>query len=97
MEIKRDHIFINQGDTLISDIAFNFKSGNVFIPGEKDTVLFLISKNKKIIKTIEITDDLKIKCPTEDLQIGSYKWSVRVLANGIHDTPLSGTLVVRGV
>ena len=36
MEIKRDHIFIRQGDTIISEISFNFKSGNTFIPGEKD-------------------------------------------------------------
>lgn len=98
MEIKRDHIFINQGDTIISDITFNFKSGNIFIPSEKDVVLFMVLKDSKMIKSVEVKSDLKIKCPTDDLEIGSYTWVVKVITNNdIQDTPLSGTLVVRGV
>ncbi|WP_333671717.1 hypothetical protein [Holdemanella porci] len=96
MEIKRDHIFIRQGDTIISEISFNFKSGNTFIPGEKDQCLFVIMKNSKMVKCVEIKDDLKIRCPTDDLEVGTYSWAIRVMANGIHDTPLSGTLIVRG-
>ena len=46
--------------------------------------------------TKEIKDDLKIRCPTDDLEVGTYSWAIRVMANGIHDTPLSGTLIVRG-
>ena len=53
-------------------------------------------KNSKMVKCVEIKDDLKIRCPTDDLEVGTYSWAIRVMANGIHDTPLSGTLIVRG-
>lgn len=95
MEIKRDHIFINQGDTIITDVSFNFKSGNTFIPGNNDNVQFVIMNNSRVIECVDIKEDLKIKCPSDALTEGVYKWMITVETNEIHDTPLSGTLVVR--
>lgn len=97
MEIKNKQITINKGDTIITDVSFNFKSGNTFIPGNNDKVQFVIMNNSSVIECVDIKDDLKIKCPSDALTEGAYKWMITVETNGIHDTPLSGTLVVRSV
>jgi hypothetical protein len=97
MEIKNKQITINKGDTIITDVSFNFKSGNTFIPGNNDKVQFVIMKNSNVIECVDIKEDLKIKCPSDDLVEGIYTWMITVETNGIHDTPLSGTLVVRSI
>jgi hypothetical protein len=97
MEIKNKQITINKGDTIITDVSFNFKSGNTFIPGNNDKVQFVIMKHSNVIECVDIKEDLKIKCPSDDLVEGIYTWMITVETNGIHDTPLSGTLVVRSI
>ena len=97
MEIKNKQITINKGDTIITDVSFNFKSGNTFIPGNNDKVQFVIMNNSNVIECVDIKEDLKIKCPSDDLVEGIYKWMITVEINGIHDTPLSGILVVRSI
>lgn len=97
MEIKNKQITINKGDTIITDVSFNFKSGNTFIPGNNDRVQFVIMKNSNVIECVDIKEDLKIKCPSDSLVEGIYRWMITVETNGIHDTPLSGTLVVRSI
>lgn len=97
MEIKNKQITINKGDTIITDVSFNFKSGNTFIPGNNDKVQFVIMKNLNVIECVDIKENLKIKCPSDSLEEGIYRWMITVETNGIHDTPLSGTLVVRSV
>lgn len=47
MEIKRDHIFINQGDTIYTDILIKYKNGQVFVPGKDDSLEFIIYKDGK--------------------------------------------------
>lgn len=97
MEIKNKQITINKGDTIITDVSFNFKSGNTFIPGNNDKVQFAIMNNSRIIECVDIKEDLRIKCPSDSLVEGIYRWMITVETNGIHDTPLSGTLVVRSI
>lgn len=97
MEIKNKQITINKGDTIITDVSIDFKSGNTFIPGNNDKVQFVIMNNSNVIECVDIKEDLKIKCPSDSLVEGIYKWMITVETNGIHDTPLSGTLVVRSI
>lgn len=97
MEIKNKQITINKGDTIITDVSINFKSGNTFIPGNNDKVQFVIMNNSNVIECVDIKEDLKIKCPSDSLVEGIYKWIITVETNGIHDTPLSGILVVRSI
>lgn len=96
MEIKRDHIFINQGDTIYTDILIKYKNGQVFIPGKDDSLEFIIHKDSKELIKIPIDESLKLICQTDNLAIGVYNWMVRVDVNGIKETPLKGILQVKG-
>ena len=96
MEIKRDHIFINQGDTIYTDILIKYKNGQVFVPGKDDSLEFIIHKDSKELIKIPIDESLKVICQTDNLDIGVYNWMVRVDVNGIKETPLKGILQVKG-
>lgn len=96
MEIKRDHIFINQGDTIYTDILIKYKNGKIFIPDKNATLEFIIYKDGKDIIKVPIDDSLKVICQTDDLSVGVYSWMVRIDVNGIKETPLKGILKVKG-
>lgn len=72
MEIKRDHIFINQGDTIYTDILIKYKNGQVFVPGKDDTLEFIIHKDSKELIKIPIDESLKVICQTDELSVGVY-------------------------
>ena len=67
MEIKRDHIFINQGDTIYTDILIKYKNGQVFVPGKDDSLEFIIHKDSKELIKIPIDESLKVICQTDEL------------------------------
>ena len=90
MEIKRDHIFINKGDTIYTDILIKYKNGQVFVPGKDDSLEFIIYKDGKELIKIPIDESLKVICQTV------YNWMVRIDVNGIKETPLKGILQVKG-
>lgn len=96
MEIKRDYIFINQGDTIYTDILIKYKSGQVFVPSKDDSLDFIIYKDGKELIKIPIDESLKVICQTDELSVGVYNWMVHVDANGIKETPLKGILQVKG-
>lgn len=96
MEIKRDHIFINQGDTIYTDILIKYKNGQLFVPGKDDSLEFIIHKDSKELIKIPIDESLKVICQTDELSVGVYNWMVRVDVNGIKETPLKGILQVKG-
>lgn len=96
MEIKRDHIFINQGDTIYTDILIKYKNGQVFVPGKDDTLEFIIHKDSKELIKIPIDESLKVVCQTDNLSVGVYNWMVHIDVNGIKETPLKGILQVKG-
>lgn len=96
MEIKRDHIFINQGDTIYTDILIKYKNGQLFVPGKDDYLEFIIHKDSKELIKIPIDESLKVICQTDELSAGVYNWMVRVDVNGIKETPLKGILQVKG-
>ena len=70
MEIKRDHIFINQGDTIYTDILIKYKNGQVFVPGKDDSLEFIIYKGGKELIKIPIDESLKVICQTDNLSVG---------------------------
>lgn len=96
MEIKRDHIFINQGDTIYTDILIKYKNGKIFIPSKDDTLEFIIYKDGKELIKIPIDESLKVICQTDNLYAGVYNWMVHIDVNGIKETPLKGILQVKG-
>lgn len=96
MEIKRDHIFINQGDTICTDILIKYKNGQLFVPGKDNSLEFIIYKDGKELIKIPIDESLKVICQTDNLSVGVYNWMVHVDVNGIKETPLKGILQVKG-
>ena len=96
MEIKRDHIFINQGDTIYTDILIKYKNGKIFIPGKDDTLEFIIYKDGEELIKIPIDESLKVICQTDNLSTGVYNWMVHIDVNGIKETPLKGVHQVKG-
>lgn len=96
MEIKRDHIFINQGDTIYTDILIKYKNGKAFIPSKDDTLEFIIYKDGKELIKIPVDESLKVVCQTDNLSAGVYNWMVHIEVNGIKETPLKGILQVKG-
>lgn len=85
MEIKRDHIFINQGDTIYTDILIKYKNGKVFIPGKNDSLEFIVYKDGKEYIRIPIDESLKVICQTDNLSVGVYNWMVHIDAHDYDD------------
>lgn len=96
MEIKRNHIFINKGDTIYTDVSIKYKSGKLFTPSEEAKAEFVVYKENQKLISSPIDETQKIICQTDALSIGTYNWMVRVESNGIRETPLKGVLQVKG-